>query len=524
MSQVPFQNIPANLRIPLFWGEVDSSQANTNQQTQRTLIIGQISAAAVAAATVAPGMPVISAGPGDGAAKGGAGSMLDTLSQVYGLNDNSAEVWFLPLADATGAQAATGTVTFAGAATAAGTLTFYVAGIYVTAAVTQGMTAAQAATALAAAVNVGYGIGPAGQQFNLPVTAAANNATVTFTAINKGLGGNDIDLEFNFQGPSAGEAMPPGLGPVITAMSGGATNPTLANALANLGQQPFDFIVSPYTDTASIAALTTLMNGQVGRWSWQAQVYGGVFMAYRGTYGALTTFGLTQNDPHTSCLGFYGSPSPVWAWAAGYAGACAASLRVDPALPVQSLPIIGVWAPPDADQFSPNQQNTLLYDGIATFEVSPAKQVSIQNAITTYQLNSQGQADDSLLEVETLYTIMAVLRSLQATVTSSLARKKLADNGTPTPPGSNIVTPSMVNGLLIANYTVLETVNGWVEETAFFAANLVVQRNQQNPGRLDVLYPPVLISQLRVFALLFQFRLLAPPANSNDVVANQAAA
>jgi phage tail sheath gpL-like len=197
---------------------------------------------------------------------------------------------------------------------------------------------------------------------------------------------------------------------------------------------------------------------------------------------------------------------------------------VDPALPVQTLPIIGVWAPPAADQFSQLQQNTLLYDGISTFNVSPAKQVSIQNAITTYQTNSLGQADNSLLEVETLYTIMAVLRSLQATVTSSLSRKKLADNGTPTPPNSNIVTPSTVEGLLVANYTILETVNGWVEDTAFFAANLVVQRNQTNPGRLDVLYPPVLIAQLRVFALLFQFRLLAPPANSNDVVDAQAAA
>ena len=521
-TAIPFQSIPTNLRIGLFWAEVDNSQANTNQETQRTLIIGQMSAAAVAAGAVVPGMPVISAGPGDGAAKGGAGSMLDMLAQTYGLNDSSGEVWFLPLADAAGATAASGTVTFTGPSTASGTLSFYAAGVRVQTAVTSGVTAAQAATALAAAINIGFGTGPNGQQFNLPVTAAAAGAVVTITAINKGLAGNDIDLEFNFQGTVAGEAMPAGLTAAIVAMSGGATNPTLSTALANLGTQAFDFIVSPYTDSTSMAALTTLMNGQVGRWSWNSQVYGGVFMAYRGTYGGLTTFGVTMNDPHTSCLGFFGSPSPVWAWAAAYAGACAASLRVDPALPLQTLPIIGVWTPAAANQFSPTQRNTLLYDGIATWKVQGG-QVVIDNAITTYQLNAQGQADDSLLEVETLYTIMAVLRSLASTVTSALARKKLADNGTPTPPNSNIVTPNTIYALLVANYTSMETDEGWVEDTAFFAANTVVQRNQTNPNRVDVIYTPVLIGQLRVFALLFQFRLIPPPANSNDVVDAQAA-
>lgn len=41
---VPFSNIPSNLRVPLFYAEVDNSQANSGAQTQRTLIIGQITA------------------------------------------------------------------------------------------------------------------------------------------------------------------------------------------------------------------------------------------------------------------------------------------------------------------------------------------------------------------------------------------------------------------------------------------------------------------------------------------------
>ena len=41
---IPFKTIPANLRIPLFFAEVDNSQANSAQANQRALIIGQITA------------------------------------------------------------------------------------------------------------------------------------------------------------------------------------------------------------------------------------------------------------------------------------------------------------------------------------------------------------------------------------------------------------------------------------------------------------------------------------------------
>ena len=40
-----------------------------------------------------------------------------------------------------------------------------------------------------------------------------------------------------------------------------------------------------------------------------------------------------------------------------------------------------------------------------------------------------------------------------------------------------------------------------------FKENLIVERNATDPNRLDVLFPPDLINQLRVFATLVQFRL-----------------
>ena len=48
---------------------------------------------------------------------------------------------------------------------------------------------------------------------------------------------------------------------------------------------------------------------------------------------------------------------------------------------------------------------------------------------------------------------------------------------------------------------------GLVENLAAFKAHLIVERDPNNPNRVNVLYPPDLINQLRIFAVLAQFRL-----------------
>ncbi len=73
-------------------------------------------------------------------------------------------------------------------------------------------------------------------------------------------------------------------------------------------------------------------------------------------------------------------------------------------------------------------------------------------------------------------------------------------------PGSGVVTVGDIKGVIIAAYGELEAA-GLVQNSAAFAANLVVQQNATNPNRVDVLWPGTLINQLRTFALLAQFRL-----------------
>lgn len=493
---IPFQNIPADTRVPLAYFELDPSKANTAQQVQRTLIIGQKLGGGTGAANV----PVRSQGVADARVVGGAGSMLAAATAAYRLNDPLGEVWYLPIADDGAAVAATGAITFTGPTTASGTVALYVGGQLLQLSLASGATAAQAATAFIALVTGTPDLLVAA------VIDGVNNAKVNLTAKNAGLASGDVDVRLNYLGAPGGQALPAGLGVAITAMSGGAGNPALTAGLSALQDMPFDFIVCPYTDAASLAAMRGLLDFTAGRWAPTSQVFGHAFAAYRGTSGQLTTFGLTQNDAHMTIVGVYDSPSPAWLWAAAVAGAAALSARNDPALPLQTVAVQGVSAPPASSRFSRAMRDTLLHSGISTFTANSAGEIAIENLITTYQQTAAGQSDTSYLEVETLFTLVAVIRRIRLVVTTKFARVKLAADGVRLVPGSNVVTPSIIRAEIIAAYRQMEQEDGWVQQSQVFAANLVVQKSAATPGRVEALIPAVLIEQLRVFAALVQFR------------------
>lgn len=491
---VPFTNTPSNLRVPLFFAEIDPSRANTAPRAQRSLLIGQKTALGNFGSNVP--QPVVSTTTARAAA--GPGSVLANMIDAYRANDPNGELWVLPLDDAGGGVAATGTIAITGTSSAAGTLALYVAGQLLALPLASGTTAAQAATIVAAAINANV---------DLPVTASANAGNVTVTADNKGETGNDIDIRLNYRGWAAGELVPAGLSVVITAMSGGATNPSLTTGLAALLDQEFDFIACALTDSTALTALAGLLSDTSGRWAWSTQVYGHAWIAKRGTAGTLASFAAAINNQHVSCIGFNDSPSPPWVWAAATMGAAAVSLRGDPGLPLQFLTVAGVVPPPLASRFPLSIRNsTLLYSGVSTWTVDVSGAVVVENVITTYLTNAQGRADNSYLQVETLYTLAYVLRSLRDRVLTTFGRKKLAVNGTRLLPGSNVVTPNTIRADLIAGYRELEAA-GFVQNSAAFARDLIVEIDDRNPNRVNVLWPGTLIGQLRTFALLAQFRL-----------------
>jgi phage tail sheath gpL-like len=157
-------------------------------------------------------------------------------------------------------------------------------------------------------------------------------------------------------------------------------------------------------------------------------------------------------------------------------------------------------------RFDFEELNSLAENGIAIQKAGTDNQPMIAREQTLYQLNLYGQSDDAYELVTTLATLAKLLRNQKAAVTSQFPRCKLADDGTRFGPGQAIVTPGIVRAALIAQYR-MDEFNGLVENVTQFKNNLLVERNVNDPNRLDVLYPPDLINQLRIFAVLAQFRL-----------------
>lgn len=490
---IPFANIPNNLRTPLFFVEFDNSMANTATATQRTLIIGQM----LDAFSSKNAVPERISSPTQAAELFGRGSMLHTQAAAYFSNDIAGEVWVLPFADTKSQTAATGTLKIVNAANTTGVISLYLGGHRVQVAVVATDTIEEISTALVTAIN---------RNGDIPVVAQSELDTITLTAKNKGSHGNGIDIRLNYRGKMGGEETPSGFEMTVIPMAGGNGSPDLLDGLANLNDRSFDFIVNPFTDTTSLDTLKTFLSDKGGRWAWDQQLYGHSFSAVSGSYGQLAEFGEACNDQHASLLGVTESPTPIYAWSAAYTGAIAQSLRNDPGRPLQTLTVGGVLPPDATKQLTLIERNNLLHSGISTCTFDDDGTVRIENIITTYQKNAYGDNDDSYLQVETLFLLMFVSRYMRTQVTSKFARMKLVSDGTRFAPGSAIVTPNIIRAELIAQYKYLEF-NGYVQDSKAFTEGLKVERNSQNPNRVDVLWAGTLINQLRVFALLNQFRL-----------------
>lgn len=499
VGAVSFNYIPANVRVPLFYAEMDNTQAGYFTQNKRALLVGQ----KLSTGSASVNTPYLVSTTDQAKSLFGTGSMLARMHELYRLQDSFGEVWCIAVADAGAGVQATGTITVTGPATAAGAINLYIAGQRVQVAVGASDTANTIATAINAAINAAT---------DLPVTSTVLNAVVTLTCRWKGATGNDITVLDSFRGYAGGEALPAGVSLAYVAMASGATNPTLTGTVITaMGDDEYDYVIHPYTDSTSLDAFQTEFNDSVGRWAWSRQVYGHCYTALRGTLNALTTAGALRNDPHHTIAGIDAdTPNPCWEYAAAYGGANAVCLNVDVARPTQTTPLTGILTPRAGKRFLLTERQSLLNYGIATSYVAGGL-LRVERAITTYQKNTWGQADPSYLDSETLHTLAEITRRLRNRITQKYPRHKLANDGTRFGPGQAIVTPNVIRGELLSEYADMEQL-GLVENAAMFARYLIVERDTDrnpagNPNRVNVLLPPDLVNQLRIFALLNQFRL-----------------
>jgi phage tail sheath gpL-like len=445
----------------------------------------------------------------------GRGGELANMAKSYFRNNFANETWMVGVSEPENGTAASGTVTIATPPSEAGTIHLYIAGVNVRTNIHAAASVNEVAAAVADNIN---------DEPDLPVTAVANAAIITITCKWLGVSGNEITMTDSYFGRIGGETLPPGLALVYSGytLTGGVGTPDFDNVIVNLGETEYEYVsLGSHTDSTTLLAFEGEWDfSDTGRWGWMRQLYGHLFACKRGIYSDLIDFGLSRNGKILSVMGIESRAlSPAYEWACAYTAKAARALINDPARPLQTLHMEGCVPAPFHDRFNLGELNALANSGIATQRTLSDNVPMISRETTTYQLNLYGFGDDAFELVTTLATLAKLIRNQRYAITTKFPRHKLANDGTRFGAGQAIVTPKIIKAELVAQYRADEFV-GLVEDAENFKANLIVERDPNDPNRLNVLYPPDLVNQLRIFAVLNQFRLQYNRGIDTEIIGN----
>ncbi|ARU30899.1 phage tail protein [Sulfuriferula sp. AH1] len=463
-KNIAFSSIPSSIRKPGKYFEFNTALAvrTLPGNLQKTLIMGQRTAAGTVLANVLT--DVFS--DTDAATYFGYGSMLHLMVRAALRANPYLALSVIALDDDAASLAAASTVTVTGTASTAGVVTLGIGAQQVQIAVNSGDLPATIASALATQI---------GKQPDLPVTATVLAGVVTLTAKNKGALGNSIKISVT---STVGTTTV-----VATAFAGGATDPQLTTVLPTVFSAGHNILVSPYNDATNLTSLRTHLDSVAGPMEQRGAI--GV-CGFVSTLSTATTAALANNSGRISGILVPNASDLVCEVAASYGAVCAS--EEDPARPLNTVPLTGLTPPPMANWLSRTEQENALYNGITPAEVGPGGVVQIVRAITMYTVNASGIPDISLLDLTTIRTLDYVRKAARERIALRFPREKLSERTAP-----------KVRSELLDVLTKLEELE-IVENVAANAAGLLVERDLQDPNRLDAKIPADVVNGLHVFA------------------------
>lgn len=461
---ISFDNIPSSIRKPGKYFEFNTKLAvrTLPGNLQKTLIVGQ----RLAAGAVLTNVPVDVFSSDQAALYFGYGSIAHLMVLSALITNPYLALTVIALDDAGGSIAGTQTLTIAGPATTAGTLQLTIGDQNIIVAIANGDTANNIATAINAQI---------AKQPILPFTAAVVGAVVTLTAKNKGTLGSLIKTSVVVTATSVTA--------VLAAGVAGATDPVLATALATVFGAGHNIIVSAWNDTTNLTALRTHLDSVSGPLEQRGAI--GVY-AHTGTLAASTTLAGTINSGRITNAIVPSAYENSYEIAASY-GALVAS-EEDPARPLNTLALTGILANPLANRLSRTEQENALYNGVTPTEVGPGDKVQIVRAVTTYILDAQGIPDISLLDLTTIRTLDYVRKAVRERISLRFPREKLSSR-----------TAAKVRSEILDVLYKLEELE-IVEQVDANKEGVIVERDSQDPNRLNARIPADVVNGLHVFA------------------------
>lgn len=461
---IAFDSIPSSIRKPGKYFEFNTKLAvrTLPGNLQRLLIVGQrLAAGSVLANTL---VDVFS--DSEAATFFGRGSIAHLMVRAALQANPYLQLTVIAMDDAGAGVAAAGTVTLANNATGVGVLTVNIGDQAVQIAVAVGDTPTVQAAALVA---------QAAKQPDLPVTAASAAGVITFTAKNKGTQGNGIKVSAT--NTAAGTTV------AVIAMANGATDPTLATALAVAFSSGHNVICPAWNDQVNLTALRTHLDNVSGPLEQRGAI--GIY-AHVGSLAQATTLAGQINSGRISGIHVPTAFEQSYEVAAAYAAVVA--FEEDPARPLNTLALTGILPNPLANRLSRTEQENELNNGVTPTEVGPGDKVQIVRAITTYTLDPQAVPDISLFDLTTIRTLDYVRKAVRERIALRFPREKLS-----------IRTERKVRSEIIDVLVKLEELE-IIENVQQNLTGIIVERDSQDPNRLNARIPADVVNGLHIFA------------------------
>lgn len=518
MSDIPFNEIPADNLVPIFAVEINNERASKpGPMPWKNLLIGQAVGAITGSTPDAEKKwrpntdntgKLVRVMEGDQAdSLFGRGSQIALMAKNFLKNAPYMELYCLALADEpveSGQSADAGkakvTLTFAGPATESSSLYLNIAGQAVTVTVIDGDEAATIAANVKAKID---------SLVDLPVVASVASNVVTLTAKNKGAAGNDLAVFLNF---NESEKTPAGVSitefasaDVIKLAGGSGDTEFTAENVGNLIEGTwFNAIAINQGDNTETGNVAYIKEKLDERWTAMKQQTGVLFYCVGGDMTAEITAGNARNSQVLCLPGLPDSPTAPCNIAAAVMGACAASALNDPALPLSNVAVKGVVAPKRAKRLGVKSRNAILKAGVAALFVGDDGTVYLSRTVTTYKYKANGASDISYRQLETVFTLSFLRCDWNNYLSGKYPRAKLADDGNEFGPGQVVMTPKKGMSELLTRYQDWMKM-GLVQNFDLFKQNVVVQLDSNDPNALLFLAPANLIKQFFISKTLLQF-------------------
>lgn len=392
--------------------------------------------------------------------------------------------WF-PIADGTTAKAYT--ITFVNAATSQGVWRVYIIGKRYEISVASGDAIATQATALAAVINA---------DLNCPFTASPSSGVVTITAKWKGLSSDSLDVRKNYYASDAN--LVPGTTTMTIASSvSGATDPSIATAVANFGNTFYNMVITGLNSATVAGVFESAFTSRIDPLI-KKPLFG--VMGWVDTRANFLTALGSRNNPGSVYFPVEGSPSYIGQISAAFVAKAAVSAAADPARPWKNL-YFSTILPGTGAEWTYAQAQAVELAGGSTYKGSFGSAIGIWDALTTYKTNAGGAADISWRYPETITNTQRKLYDLDTMLNSPPFDRAKIIADTDVAADEYAISPLTMRSYFNSLFETWVNGENWSTRLDDMKASLAINVNGGNPSRMDVSFTDYMVLGLRVIAV-----------------------